>query len=68
MNENIGKKPELIMIESAKTLGECCIIVGGCPPDLQMTLEDFIESYGRNGIIFSISKNKILNRNLLPYG
>lgn len=54
------KGPELLMIESAKTLGECCIIVGGCPPDLQITLEDFISSYGRNGVIFSISKYKEL--------
>jgi hypothetical protein len=49
--------PEQMLLESAKTLGEAAIIVGGAPVDMQMTLETFILSYGRNGVIFTVSPN-----------
>jgi hypothetical protein len=53
------KKPEYYLVECAKSLGESCIIVGGCPVSLEMSLAEFIDTYGRNGIVFSISKEKL---------
>lgn len=42
------------MLYSMASLQRSCERVHGALPSLQMTLRDFILSYGRNGIIFAV--------------
>lgn len=44
-----------MMLESMKTLFNSCHVVGGAPPNLNMTLQDFITTYGWNEVVFGVS-------------
>lgn len=45
-----------MLIQCTKSLNDACWTAGGIAPDLNMTLGDFIEIFGWNGVIFSTSK------------
>jgi hypothetical protein len=49
-------KNKLMLLECQETLIKSCLSVGGIVPDQKMTLQDFILTYGWNGVIFSVSK------------
>ena len=55
MDVDINKK---MLCECARSLFSCCQSVGGAPPSLDMTLQEFIDSYGWNGVKFSVSDIK----------
>lgn len=55
MDIGINKK---MLCECTSSLFVCCLAVGGGPPDLSMTLQEFIDSYGWNGVKFSVSDIK----------
>ena len=54
MYENINKSREMLL-ECMETLNESCFKVGGALPDLEMSLRQFILTYGSNGVIFTVS-------------
>lgn len=45
---------EYNILRSIDTLHRACREVGGNPPNLEMTLKDFILEYGRNGVGFIV--------------
>lgn len=49
----MSKTPDERALECAVSLGAACAEIGGRAPSLQMTLRDFINSYGANGVIFA---------------
>ena len=44
--------------QSLLSLGEACARVGGIAPNLNMTLEEFLNTYGWNGVGFCVLKEK----------
>jgi hypothetical protein len=50
--------PDTLKNECAISLGHSSVLVGGCPPDPNMTLGSFIDTYGRNGVVFTVSTHK----------
>lgn len=55
---NFTNKTMRYILQSALSLNDVCLAVGGITPDLNMPLQDFITEYGRNGIVFALSKEK----------
>ena len=53
MNIENNKK---MMLECIDTLIDSCNQVGGVYPNFNMTLREFITSYGWNGVIFGLSE------------
>lgn len=52
-----------MMQQSLLSLGEACARVGGSSPDLNMTLEEFLNTYGWNGVGFMVLKEKLREMN-----
>jgi hypothetical protein len=48
-------KNKLMLLECQETLIKSCLSVGGIVPDLEMSLRQFILTYGLNGVIFTVS-------------
>lgn len=52
-----------MMQHSLLSLGEACARVGGIVPNLNMTLEEFLNTYGWNGVGFMVLKEKLEEMN-----
>ena len=56
--ENFTQKTWHHAMACAMSLESASHEVGGVTPDMSMTLGDFVASYGRNGVVFSVSDDK----------